>query len=135
MLTKILVVDDDIEMTDWLKIILEPNSFEVYAANSGAEGVKLARQIKPDAIILDLLMAGLDGWRVCREIRSFSKVPILILSAIGKPDLAAQALDEGADDYLIKPTPSGILIAHLNRLLRRARIEKEANDTKLNYLL
>ena len=135
MLTRILVVDDDVEMTDLLKIILEPSTFEVFAANTGAEGVRLARELKPDVVILDLLMPGMDGWDVCKEIRSFSQVPILVLSAINKPGMVARALDEGADDYLLKPMPSGVLTAHINKLTRRARAELEAGQTKFKYYL
>jgi two-component system, OmpR family, response regulator MprA len=132
-LTRVLVVDDDVEMTDLLKIILEPGAFEVFAANSGPEGIDLARQLEPDVIVLDLLMPGMDGWQVCKEIRLFSQVPILVLSAISKPGMAARALDAGADDYLLKPMTSGVLIAHLKKLARRARAEQEANKTNLSY--
>jgi two-component system, OmpR family, response regulator len=132
-LTKVLVVDDDIEMTDLLKIILEPNTFEVVAANSGPEAVELARKLNPDVMVVDLHMPGMDGWQVCKEVRTFSQVPILVLSAISKPSLAARALDEGADDYLIKPMTSGVLIAHLKKLTRRARAEKEAKTAQLRY--
>lgn len=135
MLTRVLVIDDDIEMTDLLKIILEPNLFEVLPAHSGTQGVEMARQINPDVIILDLLMPDLDGWQVCKEVRKFSQVPILILSAISKPGMAARALDEGADDYLPKPTTSSVLIAHLKKLARRARAEQEAVHFKLGFSL
>jgi len=84
----------------------------------------------PDVIILDLFMPGLDGWQVCKSIREYSQVPILVLSAINKPGTVAKALDEGADDYLIKPVPSGVLVAHLNNLIRRARAERDANETR-----
>lgn len=133
--TRVLVVDDDVEMTDLLKIVLEPNAFQVLAANSGQEGVELARETSPDVIVLDLLMPDMDGWQVCGEIRKFSQAPILILSAINKPGLAAQALDSGADDFLLKPMPSGVLIAHLKMLARRTRAGQVDKQTKLNYYL
>jgi DNA-binding response OmpR family regulator len=66
-----------------------------------------------------MLMPDMDGWEVCHEIRKFSQVGILMLSAINKPGMVTQALDEGADDYLLKPMPSGVLIAHLKKLIRR----------------
>jgi DNA-binding response OmpR family regulator len=66
-----------------------------------------------------LMMPGMDGWQVCNQIRSFSKVPILVFSALDSPGMVASALDAGADDYLVKPVPSGVLIAHLNKLTRR----------------
>ena len=133
--TRVLVVDDDVEMTDLLKIVLEPNAFQVMAANSGREGVELARDTSPDVIVLDLLMPDMDGWQVCSEIRKFSQAPILILSAINKPGLAVQALDSGADDFLLKPMPSGVLIAHLKMLTRRSRAGQIDKQTKLNYYL
>lgn len=132
MLTKVLVIDDDIEMTELLKIVLSPKQFEVIGANSGIDGVHTAREWVPDVVILDLMMLGMDGWKVCKEIRQFSKVPILVLSALSKPDLVAKALDAGADDYLVKPSPSSVLIAHIRNLTRRARAERDAVKSKLN---
>lgn len=123
--TQVLIVDDDKETTDLLRIILESDSFEVTTATSGRDGVRLAREIDPDVMIVDLLMPGMDGLKVCREVRKFSNVPILVLSAVNKPRVAAQALDEGADDYLIKPMKNNVLIACLNKLTRRARAEQE----------
>ncbi|HEX9029165.1 MAG TPA: response regulator [Anaerolineales bacterium] len=135
MLTKVLVVDDDVEMMELLKIILEPNSFDVVTANSGYEGIERARQDKPDVIVLDLMMPNMNGWEVCKEIRKFSRVPILVLSAVSKPGMVAQALDEGADDYLLKPMPSNVLIAHLKKLTRRSRAEQAASKKKIDIAL
>jgi len=119
--SKILIIDDDREMTELLKIVLEPQSFIVETANTGKEGIELLKQFDPDVVVMDLLMPGMDGFEMCREIRKFSNVPILILSALSKPDMIARALDEGADDYLVKPMKSGVLVAHLNKLVRRSR--------------
>jgi len=131
--TRILVIDDDQAMTEMLRLVLEPNSFDVYEAHSGPEGIEATRQLKPEVVVLDLLMPGMDGWEVCKEIRTFSQVPILVLSAISKPGIVARALDEGADDYLLKPMPSSVLIAHLKRLARRARAEQESNNPDFDY--
>ena len=132
MQTKVLVIDDDKEMTDMLKVILEPNTFDVVAANSSVLGIDLVRQVKPDVVVLDLLMPDMDGWQVCKEIRKFSQVPILVLSAISKPGMVARALDEGADDYLLKPMPSSMLIAHIKKLARRAKAEQESTQSRLS---
>ena len=129
-MTRVLVIDDDAAMTEMLKVTLEPREFEVMTAHTGEEGIEAAKNLCPDVIILDLFMPGLDGWQVCKSIREYSKVPILVLSAINKPGTVAKALDEGADDYLIKPVPSGVLVAHLNNLIRRARAERDANETR-----
>jgi DNA-binding response OmpR family regulator len=119
---KILVIDDDPAMTELLKLLLQPAATDVYTANSGPEGIELARTILPEVIILDLMMPEMDGWEVCHSIRETSLVPILILSALDNPGMVARALDAGADDYLIKPVPSGVLIAHLQNLVRRSSI-------------
>ncbi len=121
---KILVIDDDPAMTELLKILLQPATSDVYTANSGVDGIHLAKTIDPDIVILDLMMPEMDGWQVCESIRKTNMVPILILSALDSPGMVAKALDAGADDYLIKPVPSGVLIAHLNNLVRRARVEQ-----------
>ncbi len=121
---KILVIDDDPAMTELLKLILQTAASDVYTANSGKDGVEIAKQYDPDVIILDLMMPEMDGWKVCKTIREFSRMPILILSALDTPGMVARALDAGADDYLIKPVPSGVLMAHLNTLVRRARVDQ-----------
>ena len=120
---KILVIDDDPGMTELLLLILQSSTATVYTANSGVEGISASKLYRPDVIILDLMMPEMDGWKVCQKIRETSQVPILILSALDNPGLVAKALDAGADDYLIKPVPSGVLIAHLNTLMRRARVD------------
>ena len=123
----VLVIDDDIAMTEMMKIILEPKAFGVNIAFTGASGIEAARNLDPDVIILDLCMPEMDGEQVCKAIREFSQVPILILSAMNKPGLITRTLDGGADDYLFKPVPSGTLIAHLNNLIRRGRAKRKAS--------
>ncbi|MBI4730774.1 MAG: response regulator [Chloroflexi bacterium] len=115
----VLAIDDDPAMTELLNLLLISRGFDVKTANAGNEGVKLLREFVPDVIILDLMMPGMNGWQVCGEVRQFSNVPILILSALDNPGNVASALDAGADDYLVKPVPSGVLVAHINNLARR----------------
>jgi len=119
MTTTVLTIDDDPAITELLSILLRSHGFEVSAANTGAEGLRLIKEKSPAVVILDLMMPGMDGWQVCKSVREFSNVPILILSAINDPGMVASALDAGADDYLVKPVPSAILVAHLNKLVRR----------------
>ena len=126
---KILVIDDDEGMTELLSLLLAPASSEIIIANSGPEGIDLVKKHDPDVIILDLMMPEMNGWSVCQEIRAFSSVPILILSAMDSPGAVAQALDVGADDYLVKPVSSGTLIAHLNNLLRRRARAPQVSST------
>jgi DNA-binding response OmpR family regulator len=116
---KVLVVDDDVAITELLSMLLKTHGFDVITTNSGQEGVQLAKEKLPNVILLDLMMPDLDGWNVCKAIRSFSNVPILILSALNDPRMVASVLDAGADDFLVKPVPSSILVAHLRRLVRR----------------
>jgi DNA-binding response OmpR family regulator len=119
MTIKVLAIDDDPAMTELLTLLLKTHGFNILTANSGEDGIKIARNDFPDVIILDLMMPGMDGWQVCKQIRGFSNVPILVFSALDSPGIVASALDAGADDYLAKPVASGVLISHLNTLTRR----------------
>ena len=119
---KILVIDDDEGSTDQLKYLFEAGSAQIIAANSGEEGIELVKEQNPDVIILDLMMPEKSGWEVCKTVREFSQVPILIYSAADTPGAVVEALDVGADDYLTKPVSGSTLMAHLNRLLRRSRV-------------
>ncbi len=131
-MSSVLIIDDDAAMTEMLKTVLEPKSFNVFTAHQIAEGLESVRTLGPDVVLLDLNMDGIDGWQACRKIREFSRVPILVLSVLNKPDAVAKALDEGADDYLIKPVSGGVLIAHLNNLIRRSRAERNATSARLD---
>lgn len=122
--TKILAIDDDTALTDLLSTLLMTHGFEVVTANHGQNGIELAESANPDLIILDLMMPDQDGWKVCQSIRAFSKTPIIVLSALNDPGMVVSALDAGADDYLVKPVPSNVLIAHINTLTRRAAAER-----------
>ena len=127
---KILVIDDDEGMTEILALLLNPAWSDILTANSGKDGIELAQKMSPDVIILDLMMPGMNGWQVTKEIRAFSEVPILILSAIDSPGLVADALDAGADDYVTKPVSSGTLIARINKILRRTKVSPPALTTR-----
>lgn len=116
---KLLVIDDDSAVTDLLSLLLKSNGFEVSATNNSTEGLGIIRDASPDVVILDLMMPEMDGWQICKAVREFSQVPIIILSALNDPSMIASVLDAGADDYLTKPTPSRVLIAHINRLINR----------------
>ena len=118
---KLLIIDDDPNLTKTLKQFFELKKFEVRVANSGSVGIEAARQWNPDVISLDLMMPGIDGWQVCAAIRKFSQAPILIYSAVINPESVERALDEGANDYLVKPTPPGVVASRLQRLARYSR--------------
>jgi len=106
-------------VTDLLSLLLKSNGFEVAATNNSTDGLTMIREVAPDVVILDLMMPEMDGWQICKAVREFSQVPIIILSALNDPSMIASVLDAGADDYLTKPTPSRVLIAHINRLINR----------------
>jgi len=124
---KILTIDDDPAMTDLIGLLLRSYGLEVIVANDGERGLELARTQNPDLILLDLTMPGIDGWQICQTIRTQSKVPIIILSALDDPTVISTVLDAGADDYMVKPVPSSVLIAHINNLTRRAHVENNAS--------
>ena len=117
--TKILVIDDDLAITELMSMLLKTHGFDVISTNSGAEGVKLVECKSPNVVLLDLMMPDLDGWQVSKAIRAFSNVPILILSAINDPSMVASILDSGADDFLVKPVPSSVLVAHIKKMVRQ----------------
>jgi DNA-binding response OmpR family regulator len=116
---KILVINGDPAVTELRGQLLKKYNFDAFIANNSEKGIQLIREIFPDVVILDLMMPETDDWQVCKEIRSFSRVPILILSTLNSPGMVASALDAGADDFLVKPVPSCVLIAHLNTFIRR----------------
>lgn len=121
---KILVIDEDPAMIELLRLLLTPSFFEVITASSTQEGVELTRSAKPDIILLDISLTEINGWKICKTLRKLTSVPILILSALDNPGLVADALDAGADDYLIKPVPNRVLTAHIEKLVRRKRVEQ-----------
>jgi len=120
-LKKVLVIDDDPNMTELLSLLLKANGFEVSICNHGEDGIKKVMNESPDVIILDLMLDGMDGLQVCAQVRKFSAVSILILSALDNPGTVVKALDAGADDFLTKPVSSGLLISRLNTLTRRVK--------------
>jgi len=119
MAIKILVIDDDTAITELMTMLLKTHGFDVITTNSGDEGISLAKAHNPGVILLDLMMPEVDGWQVCKAVRQFSNVPILVLSALNDPRMVASVLDAGADDFLVKPVPSGVLIAHIRKMVRR----------------
>jgi DNA-binding response OmpR family regulator len=127
---KILVIDDDPALTDLIKMILMPTEAHVVLSNSGVHALQIIQDVNPDIVILDLMMPDMDGWQVCQTVRRSSRVPIMILSVLDNPGLVARALDMGADDYLVKPVKSAVLIAHINNLTRRGP-ELNPNTTPL----
>jgi two-component system response regulator MprA len=116
----LLVVDDDPSVREALELVLDLNGFGVSTATDGAEAIRALAVDRPDAVILDVLMPGLDGLEVCRRMRAIGdRTPVLMLTARAEVSERVAGLEAGADDYLVKPFASEELIARLRALLRR----------------
>jgi DNA-binding response OmpR family regulator len=100
---KILTIEDEPAITTFLDILLSMYEMQVIVANDGATGIELARTESPDLILLDLMMPVVDGWAVCRAIRAFSQVPIIVVTAISSKEKIASALAAGANAFMEKP--------------------------------
>jgi two-component system KDP operon response regulator KdpE len=125
---KVLIIDDEPQIRRALRAGLERSEYDVIMASSGEEGLDLAALHNPDLVILDLAMPGTDGYEVCRQLRSWSKSPIIILSVREGEDDKIQALDLGADDYLTKPFGIRELLARMRAVLRRAGATEETDE-------
>lgn len=128
---KILIVEDEITLQETLAYSLKNQGYEVVTASDGPSALEKAREIKPDLILLDIMLPGMDGFDVCRVIRKDMSVPILMLTARDNEIDRVVGLEVGADDYLTKPFSMRELIARIKALLRRVRImrEMQSNDT------
>ncbi len=131
---KILVVDDDKNICELLRLYLEKEGYSVAISNQGEEAIAKFNAIKPDLILLDIMLPGLDGWQVCREIRKTSNVPIIMLTAKGETFDKVLGLELGADDYVVKPFDTKEVIARVKAVLRRIGNAAPAVETKeVNY--
>jgi len=116
----ILLIDDDEVETGLMSRLLNRFGFEVIVSNNSLEGLQLVSECDPAMVILDLMMPEMSGWEVCKEIRRFSDVHILIFSAVGEPSLVAKALFAGADHFFSKPTPITVLVEYINNTINSA---------------
>lgn len=127
---KILIVDDDINICELLRLYLEKDGFATIVANDGEQALHLAQVNNPDLILLDIMMPVLDGWQVCREIRKTSNVPIIMLTAKGETFDKVLGLELGADDYVTKPFDSKEVVARIKAVLRRIGDNEKASGVK-----
>ncbi len=125
MAEKILIIDDEEDLTQMLMGRLLYHGYDVYAANSGREGLKLAYQYHPDLVILDLMMPEMDGFEVCGRLREMSDVPILLLSAKDADNDVIKGFQLGADDYISKPFRVWELESRLVAILKRTKTSEE----------
>ena len=117
---RILVVDDEPVVTEVVERYLRLEGFEVATADNGEQALRLARELAPDLVVLDLMLPGIDGLEVCRSLRQESPVPIVMLTARGEETDRIVGLELGADDYVIKPFSPRELVARIKAVLRRS---------------
>ena len=116
---RILIVDDDYNIAELISLYLTKECFETKIVGDGEEALRVFPEFQPNLILLDLMLPGIDGYQVCRELRSTSQVPIIMLSAKGEIFDKVLGLELGADDYMIKPFDSKELVAIVKAVLRR----------------
>ena len=127
---KILVVDDDSNICELLRLYLEKEGYAVKIVNDGVSAVNAFKQESPDLMILDIMLPKLDGWQVCREIRKFSDKPSLMLTAKGETFDKVLGLELGADDYMTKPFDTKEMVARIKAVLRRTGAAAAADAVK-----
>ena len=134
-LGKIMVVDDDKNICELLRLYLEKEGYQVVIANDGKEAVELNEKEDPELILLDIMLPQLDGWQVCREIRKKSQVPIIMLTAKGEVFDKVLGLELGADDYIVKPFETKEVIARIGAVLRRSgkQSEDKSENKEVHY--
>ncbi|MFJ5772044.1 response regulator transcription factor [Psychrobacillus sp. NPDC093180] len=128
-MTTILVVDDELEMRKLIELHLQKSGFDVLHAENGEEAIQMVHSISIDLILLDVMMPGKSGFEVCQELREFSSIPIIFLTALDAKTDLVKGLKLGGDDYVIKPFTAIELIARIDALLRR--MGKETKDVKI----
>lgn len=128
---RILVVEDEPDTILLLKHILRAAGYNVLGATNGTEALKKIGDVKPDLVLLDLMMPGMDGWETYRYLRQMSEVPVMILSAVAGKDEVVRALRMGVDDYLTKPFTNAEMVARIEAILRRTH----GNNQEVDRLL
>ena len=128
---KILIVDDDNNIAELISLYLTKECYDTKIVNDGEEALRAFEQYNPNLILLDLMLPGIDGYQVCREIRTKSNVPIIMLSAKGEIFDKVLGLELGADDYILKPFDSKELVARVKAVLRRYQPVRTENVVEL----
>lgn len=121
-MTKLLVVDDDANIRELVGLFLRNEGFVVYEAGDGVEALSLLESVKVDMVIFDIMMPNMDGWTLCRELREFYDIPLLMLTAKGETTQKVKGFELGTDDYLVKPFEPAELVVRVKALLKRYRI-------------
>ena len=127
----ILIVEDDGNTASLVKTYLEREGFTTIIAGDGEQALQLARQRQPGFVVLDIMLPKIDGWEVCRELRTFSNVPVLMLTAREEEIDRVTGLSLGADDYVVKPFSPRELVARVKAILRRSQLTIREKHQKL----
>ena len=134
MSTKILVIDDDANICELLRIFLEKENYEITTASDGVEGLSTFKQYDPDLVLLDIMLPKKDGWQVCREIREISQKPIIMITAKGEVFDKVLGLELGADDFIVKPFDMKEVSARVKAVLRRyTNSGKDVDDETVRF--
>ena len=128
---KLLIIDDDANICEMLKLYFENEGYKVRSANDGVEGVNLFKIYEPDLVLLDIMMPKKDGWQVCREIREISSKPVIMITAKGEVFDKVLGLELGADDFIVKPFDMKELSARIKAVLRRYNAHQNASDEEV----
>ncbi|HIS99793.1 MAG TPA: response regulator transcription factor [Candidatus Faecaligallichristensenella faecipullorum] len=131
--TKILLVDDDPNISQLIQLYLVKEGFEVASASRGDEAVKMFKSDPPSLMLLDVMLPGMDGWQVCREIRKVSNIPIIMLTAKDETFDKVLGLELGADDYIVKPFETKELVARIKAVLRRYQQPDATPDKEISF--
>lgn len=135
-MTKLLVVDDDVNIRELLYLFLKKEGFDVYEAADGLKALEMLNTVKIDLAIIDIMMPNMDGWQLCGELREFYDIPVLMLTAMGDTSQKVKGFELGADDYLVKPFEPIELVVRVKALLKRYQITIsqtiEIGELKLN---
>ena len=133
MAKSILIVEDDNNIADLLRLYLEKEGYQATIAADGTQGIDLYRKLRPDLVLLDVMMPGVDGWGVLRAIRQDSQTPVIMLTAKGETTDKVSGLKQGADDYITKPFEMKEVLARIHAVLRRTMGEEEQTSKKLTF--
>ena len=126
---KILVVDDDTNICELLRLYLPKEGYQVTTANDGEEGLEKFNQLKPDMVLLDVMMPRMDGLEVCRRIRKLGNTPVMMLTAKGETFDKVLGLELGADDYMVKPFDTKEVVARIKAVLRRCTVTTSQTES------
>lgn len=130
---KIMIVDDDVNICELLRLYLEKEGFTTVILNNGQDAVESFNSVKPDLVLLDIMLPGLDGWQVCRKIRSVSSTPVIMLTAKGETFDKVLGLELGADDYIVKPFDTKEVLARIKAVLRRVSTQTTEQIKEVRY--